>query len=185
FGQEQEDGGLLARLILSAEHLPRKRLAGRVSQVRIEDNSFTLDLRNGAEIEVLVDENTGFHSRDGNIQRIEDLKEGMVAIIVFQPQINGERLAVNVFASEAENLPRFDLRINGEITGIGDNSIEVKTKLGGLYTFAFGSETRVFDRDWKEYEVNSLEVGMQIKLGGIKLDDGSILAKLILIPSQK
>ncbi|HSF83804.1 MAG TPA: DUF5666 domain-containing protein [Anaerolineales bacterium] len=78
-GVKQSDGSLLAHVVL-ARH-PLLKLAGEAMSVDLESSSFLLDTRGGEELSIIVDENTRFRSREGEIEGLEDLQPSMVVVI--------------------------------------------------------------------------------------------------------
>jgi hypothetical protein len=89
------EGSLLARGILvgSSENLPKVdvRMGGKV--IAVTENSFTIENRKGEEITFQVDENTRFHSRQGNVTKINQLKENMLVMVGGQALDEGGYLA--------------------------------------------------------------------------------------------
>ena len=83
-GVKQSDGSLLAHVVL-VRH-PLLKLAGEVMSVDLESSSFLLDTRGGEELSTIVDENTRFRSREGEIKGLEDLQPGMVVVVIAKQQ---------------------------------------------------------------------------------------------------
>ena len=92
------DGMLLARAVLAAsvDELPRfeVRMGGKVTAV--SDESFTIENRKGEEVTFQVAETTRIRSRDGNVTKLNQLKEGMLVLVGAQTLDDGGFLAKGV-----------------------------------------------------------------------------------------
>lgn len=120
--KEQDDGTLLTSVLMAAEQPRRVRHAGIVTGVVTKSSTFALNTRQGDDLTFDVDDDTKFHSRNGDIEGLADLQIDMIAIVLAHSQGDGRMLAVRVVAGSPEDLPNFDVKADGHITAIGANS---------------------------------------------------------------
>lgn len=129
---QQSDGSNLALVVLA--RIPFVRHTGTVLSVDAAANQFTLHTLKGEDVIIAVDANTRFRSRDHSIQGIQDLQPQMVAYVTARQAGDGSLLAVMVAAGDKDDLPRFDLRIAGKVTQVGQDSFSLQAADGQQVT---------------------------------------------------
>jgi len=88
---ENEDGELTPLIIIAGfQQRPRfdVKTGGRI--VEINENSFTVEMRSGETRFFVVDATTRYASKDGSVERFEDLEVGMIALVGGESLTNGE-----------------------------------------------------------------------------------------------
>ena len=128
----------------------------------------------------MVDQNTRFHSQEGEIEDLEDLERGMLAIVIGQRQVDGALYAMRVAAGMGENLPNFEIKAAGSIVELGENSLTIESPDGQQFTFQVDEQTRFRGLGGVVRELADLEVGGVALIGGEELEDGTLLARVIL-----
>lgn len=179
-GTENDDGRYLAKLVGSVDLKNTRTRTGMINEVNLSADSFTLITRQDDEFTVTVDENTRYRSRDGQIQDLENLEQGMVAIAVGVSQEDGSFLAARVAAGNEDDLPNFDVKIGGTISAIGEDSITVQNRAGEETTFTVDAETR-FQGRGSVSSLDDFEVGIVALVGGFENGDGNPAAKLVIV----
>ncbi|MBN2550562.1 MAG: hypothetical protein JXB15_15465 [Anaerolineales bacterium] len=95
-----EEGVFQAAVVIALDkkELPKvdKRAIGKV--LSVDKNAFTIQARDGQEYTFQVTGDTKFRSRGGQVQSLEDLKEGMLVIVGAKELGNGEYQAQVVLA---------------------------------------------------------------------------------------
>lgn len=95
-----EEGVFQAVVVVATdkEELPKvdKRIGGKV--LSVDKNAFTIKARDGQEYTFQVTGDTKFRSRGGQVQSLEDLKEGMLVIVGAKELGNGDYQAQVVLA---------------------------------------------------------------------------------------
>ena len=171
---EQDDGTLLALLIAAGEPKERPeviRLQGEITGVVPGQGTFTIVNREGNEFELSTNDRTKFHSRDGSISDIHDLKRGMQAIVGAVRQDDGQLLALAVAAGNPENRsdrPVLDVTVGGKVTAIGSSSFTIETRNGESMSFSVNDSTHYKGIG----SFSELEVGMMAAVGADESDDG-------------
>jgi hypothetical protein len=80
------------------EDLPKFKITATGKLVGLEDDMITIETRNGASLFFEVNDQTKFCSRDGAVDSIEDLAEGMILFIGADEGTDGNNVARMVFA---------------------------------------------------------------------------------------
>ena len=156
------------------------RHAGTVTGVDAAASSFTLNTRQGEDLTFVVNDDTKFHSRNGEIENLTDLQTDMLAIVIAHPQGDGTLLAIRVAAGSPDDLPNFDVKAGGHITAIGIDSFTVQPQDGDELTFLVSEETNFRSPGGSIHGLEDLEVGMVALVGGDDLGAGEYLAKLVI-----
>jgi len=178
-GIKQADGGLLAHVVL-ARH-PLVKLAGEIKSIDLGGSSFILDTRRGEEVSILVDEQTKFRSREGEINGLEDLQPGVVAVVLAKKEEGGILVALGVAAGTWDQLPHLDLRVAGRVLQVGEDSFSIKVRDGEQYTLIVTDETRFRSRGGVVQGLEEMRPGMPVAIGAVQLEYGSYEAKLVLV----
>jgi hypothetical protein len=156
------------------------RAGGKITDIDLGASSFTIEtLRNG-ELTVIVSDSTQFHSREGDIQGLEDLEVGMPVHVAGKPGSTGEVLAdVVAVGKPGERQDRF--RFRGEITDVAasDGSFTLKTLEGEKVEIHVSDRTRFRGRDDSIQGIEDLEVGMLSQVQGLKGPEGKLNALLV------
>lgn len=183
-GEVTADGAHIARSVGVGDPGDRPdhaRYAGVVTSVG--ERSFSIQPREGGEVTFLVDENTEFHSRDGSVNGLEDLKIGMRVGVGAAVQDDGSLLALNVLAGAADRprpRPDVDVRGAGRIVDLGDREFTIETRDGRRMTFAVTEDTLFKSRNGQVGSFGDLEMGMGVAVGGKKSADGQLTAVWVL-----
>ncbi len=167
----QESGLPIALLIAAREPRDRpeiNRLGGEITDVVPGQGTFTLMDREGAEFQLSTDERTRFHSRDGSIEDIHDLKQGMFAMVGAIQQEGGELLALVVAAGDPEDRPELDVKAAGRIIAKGSSSFTLRTRAGDEISFHVGEKTHYAGVS----SYAELEEGMGAAVGAIETESG-------------
>ena len=179
--EEQEDGSLLARLVVARRQIDK--FAGEITAVG--DQSLTLKLRrSGEEMTFSVDENTRYRTKGGELDGLEDVQVGMVGVIMASAQEAGAegeaRLALGVMLVDKEQLPEYDLRVGGKVVAVNATWFTIENKTGERYTFSVSEETTFRSRQGLVRGLEDLEEGMLLLVGADQLADGAYQAKLVV-----
>ena len=170
----QDGSPPLALLIAVGEPKDRPdviRLGGEITGVVPGQGTFTLMSREGEEYELSTNERTKFHSRDGSVQDIHDLKKGMLAMVGAVRQDDGQLLALVVAAGNPEDRPdrpELDVRAGGKVVAKGSNSFTIQTRNGDEISFSVSGDTHYKGIGG----FGELEVGMMAAVGANETDDG-------------
>ena len=182
-GEVTADGAHIAKMVgvgTPGDRADHKRYAGAVTSVG--DSSFSIQPRDGGEVTFLVDENTEFHSRDGSVNGLDDLKIGMHVGVGAAVQDDGSLLALNVLAAHRPDRPRpdVDVRGAGRIVDLGDREFTIETRDGRRMTFAVTEVTAFKSRNGQVSSFGDLEIGLGVAVGGVKSADGQLTAVWVL-----
>jgi hypothetical protein len=182
-GVESEAGVLLARLVIAADLENTKTYVGTISEVMPAAGTFIFVTRGDQQLNIVVDENTKFASRDGKIQSLADLTPDMLAIVVGIAQGDDMILATRIAAAHAEDLPNFDVRAGGTVLMVGDNTLTIQFTTGEEKTFLIDNETKFRGRGGIS-GLSDLEPEMVVFVGAEGGDAELPLAKLVLVGKQ-
>ncbi len=178
---ENDDGGLLAKLIIGLNVQDSSLHAGTITVVIPAAGTFTMQTRQGEEMTIAVDENTNFNSRAREIQGLVDLAPDMVAVVYGSSQDDYVFMASRVIVGDAEDLPNYDVKALGQITGIGIDSVSLQSRNGEELTFLVDEETNFRSREGEVSGLVDLIEGMSLLIGAYEDEDGQIVAKLIFV----
>lgn len=177
------DGDLPLALLVAAgkpkDHPDRFRFAGEITRVTPGQNSFELKTREGEVKTIQVSDRTRFRSRDGSIQSIHDLKQGMLALVAGVKSEEGDLMALLVAAGDPKDRPRppkTDVRAAGQIVDLGHRSFSLKTRDGRTLTFLVTESTAFRSRDGSVKSFEDLKVGMLAIVGAEESEDGHLVA---------
>ena len=177
-GMALPDGSVLALAV--GQRIPLERYAGTIVDVNPSPDSFSLETRAGEVVTISVDEDTRYKSRDGKINTLANLKPDMAALVATRILEDGTPMAVIVAAGDKPDLPEFEVKRAGQVTAVGTDSFTIQARDGEEYTFSVDEETRFVSRNQQVKSLADLEVGLRIGIGGEELDDGSLLAVVVL-----
>jgi len=104
FGSPQEGGVFLATRVIAgdAEDLPNYDVKNLGQVTNVGDDSLTLEPRNAEEMTFLVDEETTFRARGGEVNGLGDLEEGMFALVGAYETEDGQLLAKLIFVRASQ-----------------------------------------------------------------------------------
>ncbi|MFQ5921853.1 MAG: DUF5666 domain-containing protein [Anaerolineales bacterium] len=168
---EQDQSGLMALLVAAGKPKDRPeviKLGGEITGVVPGQGTFTLMTRGGEELELSTNERTKFHSRDGSVQDIHDLKKGMLAMVGAVRQDDGQLLALVVAVGTPEDRPDLDVKVAGRVVAKGDGSFTLQTRSGEQMSFSVNENTHYKGIGG----FGELEVGMLAAVGANETDDG-------------
>ena len=170
----QESGPPMALLVVAGEPKERPdvmRLRGEITGVVPGQGTFTMVNREGDEFELSTNNRTKFHSRDGSISDIHDLKQGMQAMVGAIQQDDGQLMALAVAAGNPEDRPErpvLDVTVGGKVTTIGSSSFTIETRNGENISFSVNENTRYKGIG----SFGELGIGMMAAIGADETDDG-------------
>ena len=121
----EENGRLVAVLVIAGERLDLQKARGRVVDVNTAAGKFSLQTSSGEELRFFVDENTRY---GGQISSLEELEEGMGAGVVYKEHSEGKWIAVGLVAGYAPDL----VKVRGEVTAVDPQlgKFEILTSAG-------------------------------------------------------
>jgi hypothetical protein len=184
-GAEGEGGTHLAQVVFAARlgDLPeRMTIFGEITGVVLAEGSFNLKKRDGEVVTIQTKDRTRFKSRDGSTNGLEDLEEGMVAIVVAIKQEEGGLLALVVTAGYKEDLPNNLKRYTGDITNVvpSQNTFTLQTGEGEEFTFQCTERTRFRGRDGSVTEIHDLKKEMKAVVAAVEQEDGTLMTILVI-----
>jgi hypothetical protein len=131
---------------------------GRVTEVDIAAQAFTLENRKGEAVTLKVDDNTKFMGEAADLAGLED---GMLAGAVTHEQGNGDLLATLVRSGNPQD--RRQNRQAGEVLSVDESAGQFTLKAlrsGEETTFAVDENTRFRSKDGKLESLKDLKPGM-------------------------
>jgi hypothetical protein len=173
-------GELLARLvILMPEGIdPGQRLGkkarGHVIGVNLSAGTFTIHTGREENLEFAVNENTVFR---GQVQSLEDIQPGMIALVAGIVQPDGELLAVAVAARtelvrHAGKVVQVDLQAsNFSLRTLGSREI----------TIGVDEDTRFLSPDGSVTSLEDLQPGMALRVRSQPNGSGSLVAREVIV----
>jgi len=179
-GQERGDGTINASVVFAAtpEELPNIiRLKGEVGEVG--GGYFTLLTEDGRSLTINVIERTRFHSRNGEVTKLSDLKAGMVTLLTAVDTEDNGIVALVVAAGTPDDRI---FRTTGEVTGVvpGQDTFTVQSNEGESITFVTSERTKFRSRDGSVTGTHDLKRGMLTMVGAMKMEDGTNQALVVL-----
>ena len=168
---EQDEGDLMALLVAAARPKDRPdviKLGGEIIGVVPGQGTFTLINREGEEFQLTTSERTKFHSRDGSVQDIHDLKKGMRALVGAVRHDDGQLVAMVVAVGNPEDRPKLDVKAAGEVVAKGASSFTIQTRNGERLSFSVNENTHYVGIDG----FGELEVGKMAAVGANDTDGG-------------
>lgn len=170
---EQDDGTLTAVAVLARFQLVKK--AGTVVAVDPTDGTFDLHTRRGEDLTYVANENTRYRSQNGSVQSLSDLQPEMFAVVVGKKQPEDESyVAMMVAAGSPEKLPKFDLRMRGQIALVGEDYFILEARDGEQNLFHVTEESRFRSRGGIVRGLEDLRIGMIAIVGARSLDDAGV-----------
>lgn len=171
-GQEDEDGTLLAGLVLAGKKPERVKARGEISAVDLKDQTFTLETPSGEQQTYHVDEKTIIRGRSTSLA---DLRVGWDVGVSGIIQEDGSFRAVLIVAGEADNL----VKSRGEVVDIdlSAGAFSLETAKGETLTFQVGEKTRF---KGQLSALDDLEIGQQAGVLARKTEDGSLLCLMVI-----
>jgi hypothetical protein len=174
------DGGLpLAVVIAAADKDDIKpetfRVTGEITNVIPGQETFMVTTNEGREYTFQVSERTRFRSRDGSIEDINDLKQGMMAIVVAVEKNDGSFLALVVAAGEPGG-GQVDVKAAGRIVDLGNHAFTLHTRDGRDLTISVDGSTVYRSRDGSIQGFEDLQVGMAAAVGAKEIGNGQLKA---------
>jgi hypothetical protein len=146
------------------------RAAGQITAVDPAASSFTLHARRGEDLTFQVNEETKFHSRDGQVGGLDDLEIGMAAAVGAEKLEDGTLLAVQVAVGSKDD----HVRAVGLIAAVvpGQETFSIESSDGKSWEFQTGERTRFRSRDGSVDDIHDLKKGMPVLVLAIKADGG-------------
>ncbi len=170
---EQDDGTLMAVAVLARFQLVKK--AGTVGAVDPTAGTFDLHTRRGEDLTYVVNENTRYRSQNGSVQSLSDLQPEMFAVVVGKKQPGDEsNVAMMVAAGSPGQLPKFDLRMRGQIILVGEDYFILEARDGEQNLFQVTEESRFSSRGGIVRGLEDLRIGMRAIVGARSLDDAGV-----------
>jgi len=180
---ESEGNELLALMVAAGipDDLPNvMRASGVIESVHVSESMFALETKDGDHLQFVVNDRTRFQSRDHSINGLEDLEPGMAAIVGAVVQEEGPPLALLVGAGKPQ-ADRERIKVIGEITKVvpGQGTFDLTTRDGTDLTFNVVDKTVFRSRDGSIEDIHDLKKGMHAIVGGIKGEDGNLIALFV------
>lgn len=176
---EVDDGLPMAVMIAAAHKDDIKpetfRVTGEITNVIPGQDTFMVTTNEGREYTFQVSERTRYRSRDGSIQGIHDLKQGMMAIVVAVERNDGSFLALVVAAGEPGG-GEVDVRAAGRIIELGNRTFTLQTRDGRNLTISVDGTTIYRSRDGSIQGFEDLQVGMAAAVGAKEIGNGQLKA---------
>jgi hypothetical protein len=180
-GSKQQDDGSELALAVKA-NFPVKKYRGEITDINLSANTFTLSLRSGDQnLTFKVDEMTKFKGKEDSIGSLQDLQTGMMAVVAARPgSTESEQLVAQIVgAVEKDQLPKFDVRILGEVISVQDDTLVVQSRDGDEYTFQLTDDTRWMGRNPRLTGPEDLQAGMQVMVAGAETSQGKFEAQIV------
>jgi hypothetical protein len=181
--QEQAGGGMLALVVVTRAQV--RKYTGQITSVDQAAGTFNLRTRRAGELTFAVDENTRFRTRDGELDGLEDLEAGMVAIVA--ARVSGEDGVLTarlVGAVSRDQLPSFDKRLAGRVISVDKNAFTIQARDGQEYTFQVTGSTKFRSRGAQVQGLEDLEEGMVVLVGAKELGNGRLQAEVVVVGKQ-
>lgn len=181
--QEQAGGGMLALVVVTRAQV--RKYTGQITSVDQAAGTFNLRTRRAGELTFAVDVNTRFRTRDGELDGLEDLEVGMVAIVA--ARVSGEDGVLTarlVGAVSRDQLPSFDKRLAGRVISVDKNAFTIHARDGQEYTFQVTGSTKFRDRGDQVQGLEDLEEGMVVLVGAKELGNGRLQAEVVVAGKQ-
>jgi hypothetical protein len=177
--EKQSDGSLLAQGVRSSYPLARK--IGQVTAIDQAAGTFTLKGRDGIETTFVVNAETRFRSKNGKVNSLADLTEGMVgAVVAVNDPAFSNPLAKMVVAADKQDLPKVNVRFAGKVTAVDSKSFTIQTRNGKTITFQVTSDTRFRSRDGSVKSLADLKEGMIVGVGAKDLGNDEYQAQVVV-----
>lgn len=167
----EEDGRLLAVLVIAGETLDLNQARGKVLDVNLSAGKFSIQTSSGEELRFFVDEKTRY---GGQISGLEELEEGMGAGVVYKEHSQGKLIAVGLVAGYAPDL----LKARGEVTAVDPQlgQFEIETPEGELMRFSVDENTRY---QGQLTSLEEMEVGWAAGVAA-REEEGQLTAVLVI-----
>ncbi len=180
-GSITEDDGSERALLVIAAHRPRvKRSAGTLTNVDLAEQTFSLITNAGEEKTFFTDARTRYRSRNGQIQRLEDLAPEMFAGVAFVEQADGSLLAKVVIAGDPSAFD-LDLRAMGKVLSTGPDQFTIETAEGTRLTVLTTLETKFHSQGGAIQGPDDMEPGMGVWIGAQALESGEYEAAVVFV----
>ena len=177
----------LAGIALAEQHTPEsggarhgkggKGYAGIVTNVDGAYSDFAIENRGGEVVTFMVNPDTKFNSREGELESFDDLVAGMTVGVKAVGNDEGTLVAKSVFYIDPEMLDA--QRAGGEVIAVGGANFTIMSRNEEELTFQVDENTRFMSRDGSLDGFEDLEVGMKVGVLYIENDDGTFLAKAV------
>ncbi|MGH2606920.1 MAG: DUF5666 domain-containing protein, partial [Anaerolineales bacterium] len=159
----------------------RFRAAGEVTAVDPGASTFSLQPREGEELTIQVTEDTVFHSRDGEIDALEDMQAGMRAFVRGQVTEDGAHIARGVAVGDPADRPELE-RYAGTVATVvpGQDTFSIELRDGDEVAFQTSDRTRFRSHDGSVGGLEDLKKGMLVRVGALPQEGGGHLALVVL-----
>jgi preprotein translocase subunit YajC len=149
------------------------RVRGRVVQVDVAGNAFSVEGKDGQTTTVKVDANTQYR---GQVSNLADLQVGMLAQAVTEEQASGDLLARTVRAGYPL------VRHAGEVVSVDPTAGQFVLKTarqGEALTITVDAETKFRSKDETVQGLEDLQPGMVVVVSAEKRGEDVLLARLV------
>lgn len=167
----EENGRLLAVLVIAGEALDLQQARGKVLEINPSAGKFSIQTPSGEELRFFVDEKTRY---GGQISSLEDLEEGMGAGVVYKEHSEGKLIAVGLVAGYAPDL----VKARGEVTAVDARQgvFEIETPEGEVMRFSVDENTRY---QGQLTSLEEMQVGWAAGVAAREVD-GQLTAVLVI-----
>lgn len=150
------------------------RARGEVTTIDLRDQAFSLEARDGDSLRLLVTDDTRFHSRDGEVQGLEDMEVGWHAGVVYRETDRGQVALRIVTGPPRSDRPRLEIRVRGKILALTDESLTLEKRDGDQITFLLTEKTAIRAPD------GELAEGMRAGVAGFENEQGETVAAIVI-----
>jgi len=180
-GGELEDGTFMATIIAAAEQPRRVRHIGTINSLDEDSGTLSILTRNGEDKTFSIDEDTKFRSKENAIEKFSDLQLDMAAVVIAVLQEDGSYLIKHIGAADKADLPNYAVKAGGKVVEINTDTFTIETRDGAEITFTVSDETNFRGRGIDVQSLEDVVVGQNVLVGGDVVDDGSNLARLVIV----
>lgn len=159
------------------------RYGGKVTDVDHAGDEFTIVNRQDQSHTFKVNAATSFHGRDGSLTSFEDLSADMIVMVFAVGADEGNLVAKRVIAINPNWLKGQGTR--GLVLSVEGDSFTIKNLAGDELTFLVDDDTRFVSRGGQVQSLDDLEPDMRVGVKYIEQEDGSLLAKAVIVGNPR
>ena len=157
---------------------PGNGMAGIVTSVDAASDEFSIENRQGESVTFMVNADTKFLSRNGELESFDDLVVEMVVGVKAVGNDEGTLVAKAVGYIDPAMLAAE--RAAGEVIAVGSENFTIMTRNDEELILQADDNTRFKSRDGSLKSLEDLEVGMKVGVLYLETDDGTLLAKAVI-----
>lgn len=171
-GAKEQDGKLVAVVVVAGERPEVDKVRGKVSAVDSQAGKFRLETPDGEILTLFVDDQTRY---GGQLDELADLQVGWSAGVGMVEGPDGSSLALWVVAGD----PQQFLKARGEITAVDARAgkFRLQTKDGDVLTFFVDEHTRF---KGQAEGIQDLQIGWKAGVVAREGEGGKLYARLVV-----